>query len=143
MVSSFKVAFNKGDYRDIARVLSKPVQKGFVGKGGIKTGKKKFRTVEGEEIASSKEYVKAIKERVDTLIEKYNPSVQDKGEIIKIIAEDVGLKDFKLSSKTSVDDLNTFYTHLVENIPLGSIPKKVETLNLYEMQIKILHILLI
>jgi len=126
MVSSFKVAFNKGDYKDIARVLAKPVQKGFVGKGGIKTGVKKFRTIEGEEISAPKEYVKAIKLRLDKMIEKYNPSVQDKAEIVKIIAEDAGLKDFKLSGKSSIEDLGIFYNHFVKNIPIEGIPKKVE-----------------
>ena len=125
MVSSFKAAFNKGDYKDIARILAKPVQKGFVGKGGIKTGIKKFRTIEGEEISAPAGYVKSSKLRLEKLIEKYNPSVQDKAEIIKIIAEDAGLKDFKLSSKTNIDDLQTFYRNL-EKIPLGDIPKKVE-----------------
>ena len=130
LVSSFKVAFNKGDYKDIARVLSGKVQKGFEIKSGLKTGEKKFRVIPEigkstfEQIAP-KEYVRAIKKSVDKLIEKYNPSVQDKKEIIKIIAEDAGLKDFKLSEKTSLEDLGTFYNHLETSIPLGDIPKKV------------------
>jgi hypothetical protein len=124
LVSSFKVAFNRGDYKDIARILSGKVQKGFEVKGGLKTGEKKLRTLEGEEISAPAGYIKASKIRINELIDKYNPSVQDKSEIIKIIAEDVGLKDFKLSSKTSVEDLQTFYKNL-ETIPLANIPKKV------------------
>ena len=130
MVSTFKVAFNKADYKDIARLLSKPVQEGFIGEGGIKTGIKKFRVIPEigkstfEQIAPT-EYVKAINKSVDKLIKEYNPSVRDKAEIIKIIAEDVGLIDFKLSKKASLEDLGIFYNHLETSIPLRDIPKKV------------------
>ena len=36
------------------------------------------------------------------MIGQYSTSIQDKAEVVKIISEDAGLKDFKLTSKTSI-----------------------------------------
>ena len=126
VVSSFKVAFNKGDYKDIASVLSKKVFKGFEVKGELKTGKRKFRMADTEDVLFN------VRNQFKNIFKDYKFNQAEKQDVINLIAEMAGIieKGESFTFKTGINkegidaiSLQTF-SEMLSSIDAAKISKK-------------------